>query len=100
MNSTMGTYETRSNRSTRENYFKHETKRLSKGVDMLSRKLEQERRRNLTLDDKVRKAVTEVSERRTRLRKTLPTPHEEKKLVEKVNVLQNCVTNEKVKLNK
>ena len=100
MNSTFGTIDNRTTRSTRENYFKHETKRLSSGVDMLSRKLEQERRRNLTLDDKVKKASSEVMDRRTRLRKTLPTPLEEKKLAEKVRNLETCVSNEKVKLNK
>ncbi len=58
MNTSLYSSTARTARSSCENYYKYETNRLSKDVDMLTRKLEQERRRNVSLDNKVRYAVS------------------------------------------
>jgi chromosome segregation ATPase len=77
-----------------------ETNRLQRDVDTVTRKLEQERRRNTTLDDKVRSAYDQVDSRRTQLRKTLPTQKDEYKAEARIKVLQNQLQKDTVRLNK
>jgi hypothetical protein len=51
--------------------------------------LEQERRRNTTLDDKLKYASVQVNQRRTYLKKTLPTKKMENKAEARIRVLEN-----------
>jgi hypothetical protein len=66
-----------------------ETNRLQRDVDTITRRLEQERRRNATLDDKVKQTAEQVTTRRTHLRKTLPTAKDEAKAEARIKVLKD-----------
>ena len=76
-----------------------ESDRLQREVDNFTHKLEQQRRRNASLDEQVKSMSTEVKTKKEELQAKLPSVKEEKKLELKIKTLENNLQKEMVKLN-
>jgi len=76
-----------------------ESDRLQREVDNFTHKLEQQRRRNASLDEQVKSMTVEVKQKKDELQAKLPSVKEEKKLELKIKTLENNLQKEMVKLN-
>lgn len=83
----------------RSRLLESESDRLQREVDNFTHRLEQQRRRNASLEDQVLNISREVKTRRDNLQKTLPSIKEERKLEARIKTLENNLEKETVKLN-
>ena len=76
-----------------------ESDRLQREVDNFTHKLEQQRRRNTSLDEQVHNLSHDVKAKKDDLQSKLPSVKEERRIEVKVKTLENNLQKEMVKLN-
>lgn len=83
----------------RSRLLESESDRLQREVDNFTHKLEQQRRRNASLDEQVSHMSKEVRSKKDELQAKLPSVKEERRLEVKIRTLEGNLQQEMVKLN-
>jgi len=88
-----------SNLKDRSRLLENESIRLQREVDDFTHKLEQQRRRNASIEEQVHSMSSEVRNKQDELKSKLPSFKEERRLDQRIKTFENNLQKEVVKLN-